>query len=789
MKSNTAFALSRRALLASGALLAFQPALAATGPLYRDRRAPVDDRVRDLLSRMTLEEKVAQMRSVWTSKGEFLNGDGSFSAEKADKSLLQGIGQIGRPADNFGTSRMFKSWFREQDDTAPLINAIQRFLVEKTRLGIPALFHEETAHGYQARGATIFPIPPALGSTWDPDLVEQVFAVTAREARARGVTVALGPVIDLMRDPRWGRMEEFFGEDPHLVARMGEASVRGQQGPRPLGPDKVFVTLKHFVHGSPQGGLNKAPADMSERTLRENYLVPFAHVVKTAGPAAIMPSYNEVQGVPAHASRELLQSVGRERLGFKGAYFSDYGGIDQLMEAHHIAADRDQAAILALEAGVDADLPDGASYALLPKLARAGRVSEAKIDAAVARILALKFEAGLFENPYVNAVRVAANTNTPSARSLARKAAEKAVILLKNDGILPLSPQAKMKLAVIGPNSVEALTGGYSGENDRKVGVLAGLRAMAGPNITIEQADGVWITKPDAKGEHAGMAPIVAVPEADNRARIDQAVEMAKRADIVLLAVGGNAQITREAVTGPGDRNSLDLYGMQNELVSAILATGKPVVALLLNGRPLSVPVLAEKANALLEGWYLGEEGGNAIARIVFGAVNPGGKLTVTIPRSVGELPAYYNRHPSLEGSYVEGKRSPLYPFGHGLSYTKFEISGPRLSATSIRPDQPFSVYVDVRNVGQRAGDEVVQLYIRDDVSTVPRPVLELKAFKRVSLAPGSGQTVKFDLTPDDLAFWDVNMRWTVEPGSFTISVGSSSANLRPTVLTVAPSS
>lgn len=778
--------ISRRALLASSALLAFTPAAAlAAAPLYRDPRAPIADRVRDLLSRMTLDEKVAQMCSIWTSKGKFLAPDGAFSPDKAAQAFRNGIGQIARPADTFGTKRFPAEWFRDEGETAPLVNAVQRFLVQHTRLGIPALVHEETAHGYQARGATIFPVPPALGSTWDPDLVEQVFAVIGKEARVRGVTVALAPVVDLMREPRWGRMEEFFGEDPCLVAQMGAAAVRGQQGRRPLGPDKVFATLKHFVHASPQGGLNKAPADLSERALRETYLVPFAQIVKTADPAIIMPSYNEVEGVPSHGSKALLQGIGRELLGFKGAYFSDYGGIEELAKAHHMAADVDGAAILALEAGVDADLPDGGAYGHLADLVRAGRVAEARIDAAVARILALKFEAGLFEHPYVDPRRVARETNTPAAVALARKAAQKAIILLKNDGILPMDAAAAMKLAVIGPNAVEALTGGYSGENDRGVGVLAGIKAAAGPRVVIEQADGVWISAPNAKGEHPAMAITKPVPDADNRARIAQAVEVAKRSDAVLLVVGDNPQITRESVAGPGDRDSLDLYGLQDELVDAILATGKPVVALLLNGRPLSVNRLAEKANALLEGWYLGQEGGNAIADVLFGKVNPGGKLTVSIPRSVGDLPIFYDHHPTAEGRYVEGKRTPLYPFGHGLSYTSFEVSAPRLSAPEIGRGDAFWAEVTVANTGKRAGDEVVQCYVRDEVSSVPRPVLELKAFRRVSLAPGETRTVRFDLEPDALAFWDADMRWTVEPGAFTIFAGPSSAELKSARLTV----
>jgi beta-glucosidase len=737
---------------------------------------------------MTLEEKSAQLCSMWFAKASFLEPDGAFSPVKAKAALSNGIGQIARPGYYFGTPRFLTDSFRTPEDTVALVNAIQRVAVEQTRLGVPALFHEETAHGYRARGATVFPVPPALASTWDPDLVEQVFAVVAREARAFGITVALSPVVDLMREPRYGRTEEFFSEDPYLTSVMGVASVRGQQGARPLGPDKVFVTLKHFVHGAPLGGLNLSPADVSERTLRENYLVPFAAAIQKADPALIMPSYNEVLGVPSHGNHALLEETGRQRLGFRGAYFSDYSGIPNLAEQHRVAADLDEAAILALEAGVDADLPDGQAYSRLPALVRAGRVAEEKVDAAVARVLALKFEAGLFERPYVDARRAPAQLATPAAVALARTTAEKALILLKNDGVLPLDANARLKLAVIGPNAAEPQFGGYSGENERAVGILAGIKAAAGRSLTIEHADGVWLTNPDARGTRPVVGAIVPVPRVENEARIAEAVKVAARADMVLLVVGDNQQVTREAtvVESSGDRSTLGLYGDQDALVEAVLATGKPVVALLLNGRPLAVTRLAEKARALLQGWYLGQEGGTAFANVLFGRVNPGGKLTVSIPRSVGELPVVYNRHPSSDvHAYIEGRRAPLFPFGHGLSYTTFEISEPRLVRSEIPADEPVVLDVDVTNTGGRAGDEVVQIYVRDDVSSAPRPVLELKAFKRVTLEPGEKRTVRFELSPDALAFWDIRMKWTVEPGTFTISAGASSEALKSTRLNV----
>jgi beta-glucosidase len=782
--------LTRRSLLATTIAAAPFAAFAApAAPAYRDARAPTALRVSDLLSRMTLEEKVAQMRCMWMDKKAILDADGNFAPAKAATALTLGIGQIGRPSDTVGSSRITKTTFRTVEDTVALVNGIQRFLVEKTRLGIPALFHEETAHGLAARDATIFPAPPALASTWDPELVEQAFAVAAREGRVRGATVALSPVLDLARDPRFGRVEEFFGEDPYLVGRMGVASVRGQQGPRPLGKDKLFVTLKHFMHGTPEGGLNLAPFDVGERTLRSVFLPPFAEVIGATDPAIVMPSYNEVQGVPAHGSRELLQQTGREELGFKGAYFSDYGGVSMLADGHKMAANKADAAVLALNAGVDADLPDGDSYASLPALVKAGRVSETQIDAAVSRILALKFEAGLFENPYLDARRAVAQTNTSADIKLARKVAEKSIVLLKNDGILPLDPNATLKLAVIGPNGVEPLFGNYSTVNPKAVGVLAGIKAAVGRNISIEQADGVWIVRPEPTGEHRVAQPIRHVPKVDNEKRIAEAVEVAKRADIILLAVGDQPEVTREAISrfSPGDRNSLELFGDQNALVEAMIATGKPIVSLLINGRPLAINRLAEKSNALVEGWYLGQEGGNAVADVLFGKANPGGKLPVSFPRSVGDLPIYYNRHPSSDRNiYIEGERKALFPFGHGLSYTTFELSAPRLAKPQIAVGETAVVEVDVTNTGKRTGDEVVQLYIRDEVSSAPRPVLELRGFQRVTLKAGETRTVRFELTPNHLAFWNIDMKWVVEPGDFTISTGASSAVLKKVKLEVA---
>lgn len=783
--------INRRFLLASSAAFVATAALAKEAPAYRNAAAPIALRVKDLLSRMTIDEKAAQLCGLWFGKGKIMDAKtGVFSPEKASQAIPHGLGHLGRPSDTAGLSwaQFSENAFREPGDAVEFSNAVQRYAVEKTRLGIPVLFHEETAHGLAVQGATSFPIPTGLGSTWDPDLLEEVFTHVARQARVRGVGVGLSPVLDLIRDPRWGRVEEFFGEDPYLVGEMGAASVRGLQGrTRPIAKDRILATLKHFVHGVPQNGLNISPSDMSERALRENFLPPFQKAIRN-GAAIIMPSYNEIGGVPSHGNHVLLTETGRELLGFKGAYFSDYGAVGELATKHHIAANLLDAGVLAIKAGVDVDLPDGDSYLQLPAAIKAGRLPISYLDAAVARVLALKFEAGLFENPYVDPAKASAVLTDPAGPELALRTAHKSLILLKNDGILPLDPAKPTKIALIGPNSVEPRLGGYSGRPTKAVGVLEGIRAVIGDKVVVDQADGVWINNPDSKGQRHPYGPMKSTPKSDNDKRIEEAVSVAARSDIVVLVVGDNEQVTREATSAaaPGDRNSLTLYGDQDRLVDAVLATGKPVVTVLINGRPLAITTLATKANAIVEAWYAGEQGGRAIADVLFGNVNPGGKLTVTFPRSVGEIPAFYNRHPTSDGvPYVEGKRTPLFPFGHGLSYTTFEISPPRLSKLTVSAKETVTVEVDVTNTGARQGDEVVQIYIRDVVSSAPRPILELKAFRRVSLQSGERQTLTFQLQPDDLAFWDIDMKWSVEPGEFQISAGNTSAKLQHVVLTV----
>lgn len=769
------------------AALAGTPVLAL--PVYKNAAAPVDARVADLLARMTLDEKIVQITSVWDAKKRVFDSNGDFDARKMAAAFPNGIGQFARPSDAGGPGSPREVPGHDPRGTVRLVNALQHYAMERTRLGIPMIFHEEGLHGYAALGATSFPQAIALASSFDPELVRAVNTVTAREIRARGVSIALSPVVDVARDPRWGRIEETFGEDPYLVGEMGVAAVEGLQGvdrARTLAPGKVFATLKHLTgHGQPESGTNVGPAPFAERTLRENFFPPFEQIIRRTGISAVMPSYNEIDGVPSHANGWLLGTILRGEWGFDGAIISDYSAIDDLQDIHHIAASREEAARRALAAGVDADLPSGGSYGTLGAAVRAGRVPEAAIDAAVKHMLSLKFRAGLFENPYADANAAAAITNNSEARTLALKAAQRSIILLKNDGTLPLHLPAagKTRIAVIGPNAAVARLGGYYGQPPVTVSILAGIRAKIGTRADIVYALGVKITENDDWWSDAVQ---LADPVA-NRRLIAEAVAAARGCDQIILAIGDTEQTSREgwAKNHLGDRSSLDLVGEQQELFDALKALGKPVTVILINGRPASTVKIAEQANALIEGWYVGEQGGNAMADVLFGDVNPSGKLPVTIPRGVGQLPMFYNAKPTARRGYLFDTTEPLFPFGYGLSYSTFDVGAPQLSATHIKSGASVNVTVPLRNTSARTGDETVQIYVRDIVSSVTRPVKELKAFRRVTLAAGEGRAVAFTLTPEAFRMWNVKMQRVVEPGDFEIMAGPDSAHLKSVTLTV----
>jgi beta-glucosidase len=757
-------------------------------PLYRNAAAPLEQRVEDLLARMTLAEKIAQITCIWDRKQQLLNAGGNFDPAKARANFPVGIGQVARPSDLHGSGGdPLQQPFRNARETVALVNAIQHYAVENTRLGIPALFHEEGLHGYAARDATSFPQAIALASSWDPELLTRVFAVAGREIRARGVHMVLAPVVDVGRDPRWGRIEETYGEDPYLVGQLGIAAVRGFQGDAlPLAPGRVFATLKHMTgHGEPESGTNVGPAAIPERTLREIFLPPFAVAIHAATARNVMASYNEIDGVPSHANYWLLHDVLRGEMGFTGAVVSDYYGIEQLDQLHHVVPDLMHAAARALHAGVDFDLPDGEAYARLPEALAAGLVTQADIDNAVRRMLRLKILAGLFENPYADADYAAKITGNADARMLAVEAAGKTTVLLKNDGMLPLRAEAIRTLAVIGPNAASVQLGGYSNVPAHTVSLLEGLRAQVGDRMRILTAEGVRITEAgDWYTDEVRLAD-----RADNLRRIDDAVTVARSADAIVLAIGTNPATSREAWADNhlGDRDSLGLVGEQDELAQALFVLGKPVTVVLINGPPLSVPQIADKANALVEAWYPGQEGGTALASILLGDTNPGGKLPVTIPRSVGQLPMFYNQKPTAHRGYIFSSKDPLFPFGFGLSYTTFAVGAPQLSAPRIRAGQSVAVAVEVRNTGKRTGDEVVQLYLHETVSSVTQPVKQLKGFRRVTLAPGASTTVRFTLDRAAFGMWDEQMKEVVEPGTFEVMSGDSSANLQTARLEVEP--
>lgn len=745
-------------------------------PAYRNPKLSVERRVKDLLSRMTLKEKIAQMLCIWQQKSStMVDEKGRFDLQKAKSHFKDraGLGQVGRPSDAGGG--------RNAREMAELTNDIQKFFVENTRLGIPVVFHEECLHGHAAVDGTSFSQPIGLGATFDPELVRRLFEMTAAEARARGTHQALTPVVDVAREPRWGRVEETFGEDPYLVSRLGIAAVQGFQGDATF-QDKqhVIATLKHFAaHGQPESGTNCAPVNVSERILREVFLYPFKKALEEGGAISVMASYNEIDGVPSHANKWLLRDLLRKEWGFTGYVVSDYFAVRELCErpelfGNHLAEDRRQAARLAVEAGVNIELPDPDCYPYIVDLVRKGTVKEKLIDELVAPMLAWKFRLGLFEDPYVDTGVAEQIVGCEAHRELALQAARETITLLKNDGgLAPLDPHKIRTIAVIGPNADRQMLGGYSGVPKHYTTLLQGIRDRVGTSINVLCHEGCKITI----GGSWQQDEVTASDPTEDRNSIAEAVKVAQQADIVVLAIGDNEQTSREAwaLNHLGDRASLDLVGRQDELIDAVAATGKPIAAILFNGRPISIRNLAAKAAAIFECWYLGQETGRALAEVLFGDFNPGGKLPITIPRSVGHIPAYYNHKPAARRGYLFDDATPLYAFGFGLSYTQFAFGKPRLKKSGIGKTESTTVRVDVTNTGSKAGDEVVQMYIRDKVSSVTRPVKELKGFQRVTLAPGETKTVSLEIAPEHLAFYDIDMNYVVEPGEFEILVGNSS--------------
>jgi len=755
-------------------------------PIYKDAKQSSAKRVKDLLGRMTLEEKAAQMLCVWQSKAQRLVDEkGNFDFAKAKKSFRdrRGLGQVGRPSDAGGG--------KDARGMAVLTNEIQKFFIENGRLGIPVMFHEECLHGHAAPGGTSFPQPIALGATFNPALVERLFTMTALETRLRGAHHALTPVVDVAREPRWGRVEETYGEDPYLVSRLGIAAVRGFQGDKNFRDKQhVLATLKHFVgHGQPESGMNCAPANVSMRVLQETFLYTFKEALREADAVTLMASYNEIDGIPSHANKWLMRDLLRKEWGFKGFVVSDYYAIWELgyrpdTHGHFVAKDKKESCALSVKAGINIELPDPDCYLHLVELVKKGVLKEQELEDLVAPMLFWKFEMGLFDDPYVDPAEAERVVGCDEHRGLALEAAHEAITLLKNEnGLAPLDMSKIKSIAVIGPNADRGLLGGYSGVPKHNVTVLDGIKAKVGKKVKVLYSEGCKITI----GGSWNQDEVVASDPVEDRKAIAEAVKVAKKADVIVLAIGGNEQTSREAwgLNHMGDRTSLDLIGRQEELVKAMVALGKPIIVFLFNGRPLSINYVAENVPVIYECWYIGQETGHAVADVLFGDYNPGGKMPISVPRSVGHLPVFYNYKPSARRGYLFDDVSPLYAFGYGLSYTSFVIENPRLTKKKIRTDGSTQVQVDVTNTGKRAGTEVVQLYIRDVVSSATRPVKELKAFKKVWLKPGERTTVTLDVTPGSLAFFDADMKYLVEPGDFVVMVGSSSRDTDLTKLTL----
>lgn len=745
--------------------------------IYENPEANIEERIEDLLNRMNLDEKIAQMKAIGEVQLDNQRGDTS-QMTIVNKGIEYGIGQLSRSGEEL-----------LPEQTVEKINRLQKYLLEETRLGIPAIIHEECLHGVMMEEATIFPQPIARASSWDIVLEEEVASAIAKETRSRGSNLALTPNIDLARDPRYGRTDETFGEDPYLTSQMALALVNGFQGRDFfIGKDHIASTVKHFgASGQPFGGLNHAPNYMSERSMREADLVAFRVAVEKANVASVMAAYVEYDGISCHANPWLLTDLLRKDWGFKGIVVSDYNAMNHIVKLHYAAENLDEAAKMSIEAGVDVDLPSSTAFKNLKQMVESGSVAMEYIDRSVRNVLRVKFRLGLFENAVADAEYAKKVNHSDEHKALALKAARESIVLLKNENkTLPIDLNKIKTIAVIGPNAKQVHFGGYSTQLSQKRGVTVydGIKNYVGDKVELKYAEGCKIHL----GDGYWRSPEAELnSEESDLQMIKEAVEVVKESDVIVLAIGGTPRICRENFgTRIGDRHDLNLFGRQQLLVDEILKTGKQTVVYLMNGRPLSIVKIKEEVPSILEGWYVGEETGNAVADILFGEVNPSGKLPISFPRSVGHLPCYYNKRPSaLVNRYVLEKNESLFPFGFGLSYTTFAYSDLSIDRNEISKDESAMVRVKITNTGDYDGKEVVQMYIRDNISSVSRPVLELKGFEKIFLKKGESKTVEFEITPEKLKFFDRNMQEVVEPGKFTVYIGQSSVDLQSIELNV----
>jgi beta-glucosidase len=755
-------------------------------PSRSDARRPVTERVEALLAQMTLDEKLAQLGGVWITA---LVKDDRFDRDAAREHLAHGIGHVTRIGASTGL---------RPAGSAALMNEIQRFLVEETRLGVPAVVHEESTGGLCARDATVFPQGIGLASTWDPELVRDVGDVIRQQMLAVGARHTLAPVLDIARDPRWGRVEETYGEDPVLSGTLGSAYVRGVQGPDLR--QGVIATGKHFLgYGLPEGGMNHAPVQLGPRELREVYAEPFAAAIRDGGLAAIMNSYSSVDGLACAGSPAILDQLLREELGFEGLVVADYFSVSLLISHHRTAADAGEAARQALEAGLDLELPASNCYgAPLREAIEAGRVDIALVDRSVRRVLASKLRLGLFEEPFVDAATAAQVYDTVEQRALARRAAAASLVLLQNDGTLPLARDIGA-VAVIGPaaDDPRLLQGDYhypahaemTYERDGADASSPGSDLLpesggvfaAGPHFTphVTPLDGIRAALPHAEVHHARGCH---VSDPDDR-DFAPAVDAARRSAVAVVCVGGKSGLMKHCTVGEArDATDLRLTGAQEELIEAVAATGTPIVLVVMSGRVHTLGGVIAQARATVLAWPPGEEGGNALADILFGRANPAGRLPVSLPRTIGQVPLHHASRAGggrsmFHGDYTDSPTTPLFSFGHGLSYTRFAYGA--LEITSGTTQEPVELSLTITNTGDRDGDEVVQLYVRDEVASVARPERQLCGFARVTLEAGGVRTLRFTVHPSRLAFYDAGMRFVVEPGAFTFSAGASAEDLR----------
>ncbi len=756
-----------------------------TDATYRDRAASVADRTADLLGRMSRAEKLAQLGSRWAFE---LAPTGALDLDRAAPLLTDGLGQV---------TRISGATSVDARRAAQLANDVQRHLVERTRLGIPAIVHEEVCSGVMARETTIFPQAIGVASTWRPERNQQLADVVRSQMRAVGAHQGLSPVLDICRDARWGRLEETYGEDPYLVAQFGIAFVRGLQGDDLR--DGVVATAKHLVgYGASEGGLNWAPAHIPPRELREVYLHPFEAAVRVAGLRSVMNGYHELDGVPCGASHELLTELLRDTWGFDGTVVSDYFAVDQLASYHRLVADQRAAAVTALEAGIDVELPGTDCFGgPLDAALEAGDLDEAAVDRSVARVLRHKFELGLFEQPYVDADAAPTVIDTGAHRDLAATIARESLVLLRNGGLLPLAGTGTV--AVIGPSADDPrnLLGDYTHP--------AHMETLLESRDQEESALGGMPTVPDELEVDAATADIPSVADVlrerlgdrvrsaagcavtgDDTSGFDAAVALAADAEVVVLVVGDRSGLVDACTSGEArDRSSLDLPGVQEQLAAAVMATGTPVVTVIVSGRPVGSDALHDGSAAVLAAWLPGAHGAGAIVDVLTGEVDPGGRLPVSWPRSAGHVPTFYGHKRSggrshWKGDYVDGPVGPRYAFGHGLSYTDTTIEAALTGSSSVPIGGEVEVTARVTNHGTRAGDEVVQLYVRDPEASVTRPVLELKGFARLHLEPGRTRSVRFELPTGLLGFHGRDLSYVVEPGRIEVFVGSSAAAPTP---------